>query len=233
MVARYRPDHAKLNDCQHHGSGSGAELLLVEGDSALASVCAVRNPRTQAVLALQGKPLNAWHASATRVAAHAQYQLLAQALGLTTAAALAGAAGLAQPGPQPLRYDRVVLLFDPDADGIHIGALLVLYVQRWLPWLIQRQQLWQVRAPMFELVAADSGEVLQADNPMYCQALAERMAQAAGGARPRVQAYRGLGGIAPDVLRGRCVDPATRQAHAVVAADVQAVVDVFGGRPRA
>ncbi len=230
MVARYRPDQAKLSDSQQHGDG--AELLLVEGDSALASVCAVRDPRTQAVLALQGKPLNAWHANATRVAQHAQYRLLAQALGLA-AAAVAGSVGHGQPDPHTLRYERVVLLFDPDADGIHIGALLVLYVQRWLPWLIQRQQLWQVRAPMFELVAADSGEVLQADNPVHCQALATRMAHAASGARPRVQAYRGLGGIAPDVLRSRCVDPSTRQAHAVGAADVQSVVDVFGGRPRA
>ena len=230
MVARYRPANAKLTDCQDHGGGSGAELLLVEGDSALASVCAVRNPRTQAVLALQGKPLNAWHASATRVAQHAQYQLLAQALGVQVATV---AVDSTPAEPPPLRYERVVLLFDPDADGIHIGALLVLYVQRWLPGLIQRQQLWQVHAPMFELVAADSGEVMQADNPVHCQALAARMAGAANGARPRVQAYRGLGSIAPDVLRSRCVDPATRRAHAVGAADVQAVVNVFGGRPLA
>ena len=216
---------------------TSAELLLVEGDSALASVCAVRSERTQAVLALQGKPLNAWHASAARVAQHVQYQLLAKALGLRSAACdagttvITGMTGSGAQTPASLRYDRVVLLLDPDADGIHIGALLVLFVQRWLPQLVQQQRLWQVRAPMFELVAADSGEVQQADNPVHCQALAARMTAAARGVRPRVQAYRGLGGIAPEVLRSRCVDPSTRQAHAVSAADVQAVVDVFGGRP--
>ncbi len=227
MNARYRPANAKLMDCRDHGPGSGAELLLVEGDSALASVCAVRSERTQAVLALQGKPLNAWQASAARVAQHVQYQLLVQALGIESAT---GGIGSSAPAHKPLRFERVLLLFDPDADGIHIGALLVLYVQRWLPQLIQQQQLWQVRAPMFELVAADSGEVQQADNPVQCQTLAARMAESAGGQRPRVQAYRGLGGIAPEVLRSRCVDPSTRQAYAVGAADVQAVVDVFGGR---
>ena len=237
MNARYRPANAKLEDCQQHGAGTGTELLLVEGDSALASVCAVRNPRTQAVLALQGKPLNAWQASAARVAQHAQYRLLALALGVNAAPVTAqdadadAAAATATASQQPLRYERVLLLFDPDADGIHIGALLVLYVQRWHPQLIVQQQLWQVRAPMFELVAAASGEVQHADNPVHCQALAQRMAQAAGGERPLVQAYRGLGSIAPEVLRSRCVDPATRQAHAVTAADVQAVVDVFGGGP--
>lgn len=227
MNSRYRSANAKLMDCREHGASSGAELLLVEGDSALASVCAVRSERTQAVLALQGKPLNAWQAPAARVAQHAPYQLLAQALGVAPAAPSTSAT----PAQQQLRYERVVLLFDPDADGIHIGALLVLYVQRWLPLLIEQGQLWQVRAPMFELVSADSAEVQQADNPVHCQNLSAQMTQAAGGMRPRVQAYRGLGSISPDVLRSRCVDPATRRAHAVGAGDVRAVVDVFGGRP--
>ncbi len=227
MSPPFRPVNAKLMDCAARGPGSGAELLLVEGDSALASVCAVRNGRTQAVLALQGKPLNAWQASAARVAQHAQYRLLSQALGLPAAGSLGAAAP--EPGPSQQRYERVVLLFDPDADGIHIGALMVLYFQRWLPGLIAQQQLWQVHAPMFELVAPDSGEVQQADNPLHCQALAARMAHDAGGVKPRVQAYRGLGSMAPEVLRSRCVDPLSRRAHRVGAADVQAVVDIFGG----
>ena len=234
MNTRYRPANAKLTDCLHHGPGSGAELLLVEGDSAAASVCAVRNEQNQAVLALQGKPLNAWHASAAKVAAHAQYRLLAQAMAPLTLAphSTTGAAPPHPPEQVALpdwRYARVVLMFDPDADGIHIGALLVLYMQRWWPQLITQGRLWQVRAPMFELVASGSGDVQQADNPVHCLALTAQMALADGGARPRVQAYRGLGSIAPDVLRSRCVDPATRRAFALSANDVQAVVDVFGG----
>jgi DNA gyrase subunit B len=222
----YRPGNAKLMDCESHGPGSGGELLLVEGDSALASVCAVRQAHCQAVLALQGKPLNAWQASAARVAQHPQYRLLVQALGLAATAAAAPTSDAPYPAQQ--RFDRVVLLFDPDADGIHIGALMVLYFQRWLPALIAQQQLWLVRPPMFELVAADTGDVQQADNPAHCHAIAQQMTLAAGGARPQVQAYRGLGGIAPQVLRSRCVDPATRRAHVVTAADVRAVRQVFG-----
>jgi DNA gyrase subunit B len=220
MSAQHRPTNAKLEDCTDHGVGT--ELLLVEGDSALASVAAVRNESTQAVLALQGKPLNAWMASEARVAAHAQYRLLAQALGLAKPTAIAESelAGL--------RFERVMLLLDPDADGIHIGALLVLYVQRWLPALITSGKLFQLRAPMFELVCGVTGDVQHANNPPLCRALAASMAAAAGGAPPRVQAHRGLGSIAPAVLRTRCLDPATRQANVVTAADVQAVIAVFG-----
>jgi DNA gyrase subunit B len=220
MSAQHRPANAKLEDSKGHGPGT--ELLLVEGDSALASVVAVRNERTQAVLALQGKPLNAWVAAEARVAAHAQYRLLARALGLAAPTAVT------ESELASLRFERVMLLLDPDADGIHIGALLVLYVQRWLPALISHGKLWQLRAPMFELVCAVTGDVQHANNPPHCQALAARMAAAAGGAPPRVQAHRGLGSIAPQVLRARCLDPATRQASVVTAADVQAVIGVFG-----
>ncbi len=222
MSAQHAPGRAKLLDSTDHGAGT--ELLLVEGDSALASVGAVRNARTQAVLAFQGKPVNAWNASPARVAQHAQYQLLAQALGLASPVAPLSAADV-----ERLRYERLSLLFDPDADGIHIGALLVLYVQRWLPALIEHGRLWLLRAPMFELVSATDGEVLHADHPAQCRELAAQLSASAGGQAPRVQAHRGLGSIAPHVLRERCVDPATRAGHAVTPVEVQAVIAVFGG----
>jgi DNA gyrase subunit B len=224
MSARYSPANCRLEDSREHGPGSGAELLLVEGDSALASVAAVRDARTQGVLALQGKPLNAWVASAARVAQHAPYRLLAEALGLATPTPPA----LDAPALAALRFERVVLLFDPDADGIHIGALMVMYAQRWLPALVESGRLWLVRAPMFKLVSAVSGETLHADHPVQCREAADRWRLRDGGQAPRVQAYRGLGGIEPAVLRERCVDPATRTGHAVGSGDVQAVLAVFG-----
>lgn len=219
-TTRHTPGRARLADSLQHGAGT--ELLLVEGDSALSSVCAVRDESSQAVLAFQGKPLNAWVSTSARVDAHAQYQLLAEALGLPSATHELTAAGM-----DSLRFERLALLFDPDADGIHIGALLVLYVQRWLPALIEQGRLWLLRAPMFELVSADSGEVMHADHPAECRELAQRLT-AASGTPPRVQAHRGLGSIAPAVLRRRCVDPATRAGRVVTEAEVRAVVSVFG-----
>jgi DNA gyrase subunit B len=223
MSAQHRPTQAKLLDCQVHGPGSGAELLLVEGDSALASVAAVRDARCQAVLALQGKPLNAWVATSARVAQHAQYKLLAQALGIPSPTTV-----LDESLWPTLRFERIALLLDPDADGIHIGALLLLYLQRWLPLLVSSGRVVQLRAPMFELVCAVTGDVQHADNPPQLQALVTRMTSAADGAPPRVLAHRGLGSIAPEVLRRRCIDPATRQAQVVSVADVQSVIAVFG-----
>ena len=61
---------SKLDDCAGHGPGSGAELFIVEGDSAAASVGRVRDACMQAVLPMQGKPLNTTRASRRKVVEH-------------------------------------------------------------------------------------------------------------------------------------------------------------------
>jgi DNA gyrase subunit B/topoisomerase-4 subunit B len=214
--ARYAQSRAKLADSGAHGAGT--ELILVEGDSAQDSVLAVRDERTQAVLPVQGKPLNAWTATPLRVTEHVLFRQLAQALGLHS------------PAPPPdaplplLRFERVVLLFDPDADGIHIGALMQLYFARWLPALVDAGALWLVRAPMFELVDG-AGVLHHALTPEHCQRLLRALPPEPV---PQVRALRGLGGFSPEVLRRLCVEPATRLARAVTATDVQQVVALFG-----
>lgn len=226
--SRFSQARAKLADCAVHGPGSGAELLLVEGDSARDSVLAVRDARTQAVLPLQGKPLNAWVATPQKVASHVLYRQLADAMGL------AGPTGAdLRPGEAALRYERIVLLFDPDADGIHIGALVSLYFARWLPSLLADGALWLARAPMFSLVPVGAGgeavaPETQALHPAHCRDLSARLRALPGAADVRVRAYRGLGSIAPQVLHQWCLDPATRTAHAVDAAHVQAIAAAFG-----
>ena len=71
----------KLEDCQLTGPGSGAELFVTEGDSAALAVSRVRDPRFQAVLPMQGKPLNTLKAGAGKVAANPFFSALTGALG--------------------------------------------------------------------------------------------------------------------------------------------------------
>jgi DNA gyrase subunit B len=219
---RYSQARAKLADCELRGAGSGAELILVEGDSAQDSVLAVRNARTQAVLPLQGKPLNAWAVAPEKVEQHVLFQQLAQALGMPSPTALPDA------GVAALRYERIVLLFDPDADGIHIGALVQLYFARWLPAVVEAGLLCLCRAPMFELVDAD-GVVHHALTPDHRQRIEQSLRLTADAPPPMVRALRGIGGFSPETLRRLCVDPATRLARTLTPRDVQDAVDLFGG----
>jgi DNA gyrase subunit B len=217
--ARYSQARAKLADCEP--LGAGAELILVEGDSAQDSVLAVRDARIQAVLPLQGKPLNAWAATQVKVEQHVLFQQLAQALGLPSPTALP------EGGVTALRYERIVLLFDPDADGIHIGALVQLYFARWLPAIVESGMLWLCRAPMYELVDAD-GVVHHALTPDHRQRIEQSLHTSDDAPAPMVRALRGIGGFAPDTLRRLCVDPTTRLARALTPRDVQDAVDLFG-----
>ena len=221
-AARYSQARAKLADCELHGVGSGAELILVEGDSAQDSVLAVRDDRSQAVLPLQGKPLNAWVAAQDKVEQHVLFKQLALALGLPSPTALPDG------GVAALRYERIVLLFDPDADGIHIGALVQLYFARWLPAVVEAGLLCLCRAPMYELVDAD-GVVHHALTPDHRLRIEQSLRPTSQAPPPMVRALRGIGGFSPETLRRLCVDPATRLARTLTPRDVQDAVDLFGG----
>ena len=104
-LARRSQAGVTLIDSQRHGAG--CELFLVEGESAAGAVAAVRDARTQAVLACQGKPLNAWRATPARVAAYPLYPQLASALGWSS---VVDSSATAAP-----RFERVMLLFDAQA----------------------------------------------------------------------------------------------------------------------
>lgn len=214
-----------LTDSRRHGSG--CELFLVEGESAAGAVTAVRDAQTQAVLALQGKPLNAWRASVQRVLGYPLYPQLAAAMGWPSAVET-------DVPPAQQRFERLVLLLDPDADGIHIGALLLLYLQRHAGALLAQNRVLMVRAPIAGLRVAerDTGEVqdVWAYTPAQARALRQRAA-----AEPerwlvmRELGFRGLASLPPEVLRSTCVDPATRRADVVTPAQMRQVIDVFGG----
>jgi DNA gyrase subunit B len=143
----------KLEESVLHGADSEAELFLVEGDSAAASVCSLRNTRLQAVLAMQGKPMNAMKASPIKVYENLLFQRLAKALAVDmiddeTQVGLALVDRLAQ-----LRFAKVILLFDPDADGIHCNALMQLFFYRWMRPLLEAGRIEAVHFSLDEIKA--------------------------------------------------------------------------------
>jgi len=204
---------SKLVECAVHGSGSGAELIVVEGDSAAAAAVRVRDPRWQAVLPMQGKPLNAARASRRKVLEHSFFGPLLAAI---------GAGGVeADCEPRRARYDRVLVLTDPDADGIHCGFLVLLFFHRWLRPLLHAGCIEVVRPPWGEAVIA--GELLLAFSEPELAVLATR-ARDGGGS---IRRFRGLAALDADTLREFCVDPLTRRTARVSVADVATMIDVI------
>lgn len=212
----------KLADCRRHGAGSGAELFLVEGDSAAGSVSLVRDPETQAVLPLQGKPLNAAKAPPEKVAAYPFFRVLAEAVGAGDGPAF----DLAR-----ARYERIVLLMDADADGIHCAALMCLYFYRRMWPLLEAGRVSIAHAPL----ASISAPTLPRPEYVFTDVEYRARAQAlrAAGHDVQVVRYRGLAGLDLGTLAASCVRPATRVLHVLGRPDADAMLRVLGrGEPQ-
>jgi DNA gyrase subunit B len=226
------PKPAKLEDCAVHGAGSGAELFIVEGDSASSSVAGVRNHLNQAVLPMQGKPLNAQRAAANKVLSYDLFVKLSQATGVLMIDADQGFGSTSEVTTEPntLKFEKVLLLFDPDADGIHCGALMLMFLHRWMRPLLASGRVEMVRAPLFEVTWVDSGgEILSQytfsihHNQVVCEALRK-----AGALKVQAQHFRGLGSITPSVLHQTCIAAVTRKTSVMGLADAVTAMEVFG-----
>jgi len=120
--------------------GCDNELIVVEGVSAANAVKSVRDRRLQAVLPMQGKVPNARRKSLDHLLAHPHIADLLQSIHPLRRV---------ETRLTEFRYERLLILADPDADGLHASILLVLFLQQSLPGLIEQGRLFMVRAPLF------------------------------------------------------------------------------------
>ena len=213
MFVRNTP--IKLADSQRHGAGT--ELFIVEGDSAANSVTALRDASFQAVLPMQGKPLNAVKATQKRVDAYPLFQAIESSLGAGSGATF---------DASQLRFERIVLLFDPDADGIHCGALMLMYFHRRLRPLLDAGAVHMVYAPWLQFAVDGEPELRFAYSEPQGRDMADSLRQQGVGfqsLRPR-----GLAGIDSATLQCTCIAPQTRKTRPMSASDAESAMAVFG-----
>jgi DNA gyrase subunit B/topoisomerase-4 subunit B len=198
------------------------ELLIVEGVSAAGAVDAIADPAFQTVLGMRGKPLNALRARPERVRAHPLFARLAELMG----AGMGDGFDLAR-----CRFRRVLLLTDPDADGIHSRVLLGCFFHGWMRPLVDAGQLEVAHPPWAEVTRAGATQPSYAFSEAQFRRLCED-ARAEGG-EPVTLRYRGLAGIHPEVLRAACIDPATRHTSVFGPEAIEAAAQLFGTRAAA
>ena len=211
----------KLVDCDHTANTDGQlrELILVEGDSASKSVVRVRDARLQAVLPMQGKPMNATKASVAAVRKNPWFAALVDAMGI----------GWNGESIAKLRYGRILFLFDPDADGIHCGALMLMFFETYFGELLDGNRLAQIKPPQFEIRAAGYHDTVQAYSETHRKQIQQALAQR--GICSSYHRYRGLGSLNDTVLRETCVAPESRTVYLLRRADAEAARRIFC-RPR-
>ncbi|TCT40903.1 DNA topoisomerase IV subunit B [Martelella mediterranea] len=186
----------KLADCSQK-SAEGAELFLVEGDSAGGSAKQARNRTNQAILPLRGKILNVASAGREKFSSNQLLADLIQALGCGTRTKYR---------EEDLRYERIIIMTDADVDGAHIASLLITFFYKEMPELIRQGHLYLAVPPLYKIT--QGGKTAYARDDGHRAELMKSVFTGRG--KVEISRFKGLGEMLPAQLKETTMDPGKR-----------------------
>ncbi|HEB70916.1 MAG TPA: type IIA DNA topoisomerase subunit B, partial [Desulfobulbus sp.] len=179
----------QLKDCKYHPSrkkpsGEGREnmVFITEGQSAAGSIVSSRDPMTQAVFSLKGKPMNVFGQRLDLLYKNDEMYALMRGLNVEDSIA-------------DLRFDKIILATDADVDGLHIRNLLLTFFLHYFEPLIKLGHVYILETPIFR--------VRNRKKTIYCYSDEEkengiRELKGRGGVKSvEVTRFKGLGEISP------------------------------------
>ena len=172
----------KLRDSKFHfGDGSkegeNSVIFLTEGESASGSIVMTRDPLTQAVFTLRGKPLNVYGMKLDQLYKNEEMYNLMSALNI-------------EEDLSNLRYNKVILATDADVDGMHIRNLLITFFLTYFEGLVLNGHLHILETPLFK--------VRNKEQTIYCYSEEEKE-KASKELKKGIEItrFKGLGEISP------------------------------------
>jgi DNA gyrase subunit B/topoisomerase-4 subunit B len=205
----------KLADCSSTNP-ERSELLIVEGDSAGGSAKLGRDRKLQAVLPLRGKILNVASVSEEKLKENKEIIDLISALGCGFGKNIR---------LDKLRYQRVIILTDADADGMHIASLLMAFFYRFMRPLIKEGHLYLGLPPLYRLRFGSGSK--EEDVWVYSEEEKNAVRSARSKSKVQISRFKGLGEMNPKTLWETTLNPKSRKLLRVTVEDEEVAASML------